>query len=246
MTAPLVIGFDVTFDEAIAAADARDVVLPEEYYGPLQAEARRIAFTVRGLASLDQLQTVLDQLTDLLNSGGTLRDFQAWAEEQNFSLPRHRAETVFRNAIQNAYNAGHWRQFEQNMERRPYLMYDAINDSRTSPVCRAIDGVIRRADDPFWQGHSPQLHHRCRSALVSLTEAQASARSRPAADGKPRGINIMPTPDMEPTDAGWGGRPDRDRDAALQSVIASRQPQVSTMLFDALQQLLGAGAATTD
>lgn len=177
--------FDLSFDEAIKLARARGVMLPADYYGSIPAEQRKIAFTVSYLTSLGQIQSVLDRLAKTLQEGKTLADFQEWARGQSFDLTDRRLETVFRTGIQTAYNAGHWRHFEEGQDGRPFLLYDAINDSRTRPHHAACDGIIRPVGDPFWRTHSPPLGFNCRCALVSLSEKQAQARSR---DGK--GSNI--------------------------------------------------------
>jgi SPP1 gp7 family putative phage head morphogenesis protein len=217
--------FDLPFPEAIAQLEGRGVVLPEAYYNDLPADARRVAFSVSGLARLDQVQSVLDRLCEHLEDGGTLATFQKWAAEQDWSLPKHRLETIFRNAVQTAYNAGHWRHFEDAKDARPYLMYDAINDSRVRPSHLALDGVIRRVDDPFWRTHSPPLGHRCRCALLSLSESQAQDRSNPGNDGQPRGVHKPETPDMKADDDGWGHRPDLGREETLRRLLEKRRGQ---------------------
>ncbi len=213
---PFSIAFDLPFDEAIAAARARKVELPEPYYRDLPIERRSQSFTVSGLAAVDQVQGVLDKLTAHLAEGGTLGSFQTWATSQSFGLPRHRLETIYRNAVQTAYNAGHWRRFEENKDARPYLMYDAINDSRTRPAHRAMDGIIRPVDDPFWLTHAPPNGHRCRCRLLSLTGEEAEIRSR---DG--RGLNQPVTPEMRADDAGWGRKPTQWSES-LQALISNK------------------------
>lgn len=200
--APLAFSFTLPFSDAIAAAKSRGVMLPDEYYGQIPLEKRRETFSVSNLTRLDQVQGVLDKLTDHLQQGGTLRQFQDWAKTQDFNLSPHRLETIYRNGVQTAYNAGQWRAFEQHKKRRPYLMYDAINDSRTRPAHQALDNIIRPVDDPFWASHSPPLGHRCRCSLLSLSETQAQARSR---DGK--GLSKPETPEMQADNEGWGRKP---------------------------------------
>lgn len=128
-----------------------------------------------------------------------------------------RLETIFRNAIQSAYGAGHWRRFEETKDDQPYLMYDAVNDSRTRPSHRALDGIIRPVDDPFWLTHSPPLGHNCRCTLIQLDAEQAEARSRNG-----RGLNQPETPEMRPDDEGWGRKPTR-WGGTLQGIIRERQ-----------------------
>jgi SPP1 gp7 family putative phage head morphogenesis protein len=180
----------------IAELRRRNVMLPEIFYA-LDDEKRSQAFTVSGLAKLDQIQQVADELARHVAEGGTLQEFQKWAAEQDWSLPKHRLETIYRNAVQTAYNAGHWRRFEETKETRPFLMYDAVNDSRTRPSHLALDGVIRPVDDPFWNTHSPPLGHRCRCVLRSLSADQARERGGVTQNPPAEGI----------ADPGWGAKP---------------------------------------
>lgn len=154
------IDFDADFDAQAAQARAQRVMLPKDFYR-LPAEKRAQAFTVSGLARLDQVQAVADALAKFQADGGTFEDFRKWAAGQDWSLPRHRLETIYRNAVQTAYMAGHWRRFDEVKEAFPYLMYDAINDSRVRPSHLAMDGVIRPVDDPLWKRWTPPVGHRC-------------------------------------------------------------------------------------
>jgi SPP1 gp7 family putative phage head morphogenesis protein len=180
----------------IADLRSQNVTLPDVFYA-LEAEKRTQAFTVSGLSKIDQIQRVADELARHVADGGTLQEFQKWAESQDWSLPDHRIETIFRNAVQTAYNAGHWRSFEETKATRPFLMYDAINDSRTRPSHLALDGTIRPVDDPFWDTHSPPLGFRCRCTLRSLSADQARGRG---------GVTQNP-PAEGMADPGWGAKP---------------------------------------
>lgn len=208
MPKPFSIAFDLPFEEAIAIAKSKGVVLPHVYYEELPAHLRRRAFTVSGLASIKQIAAIKKKLDDIIASGGTLADFQTWAKDADLGLmPRH-AETIFRNAVQGAYNAGQWRSFEANKRFRPYLMFDAINDHRTRKNHAACSGVIRRVDDPFWDTHTPMMGHNCRCTLISLNERQAQARSQ-----GDNGLNKKETPEMAADGPGWGLRPTEWREA---------------------------------
>jgi hypothetical protein len=84
------------------------------------------------------------------------------------------------------------------VELRPFWEFSATMDSRTSEICRPLDGTILKADDPFWKSHNPPLHHACRSTVISLTRKQAEARGVAAA-----------APSSAPAD-GFGGAPGVD------------------------------------
>jgi SPP1 gp7 family putative phage head morphogenesis protein len=211
-------------------ADLRriNVTLPDVFYA-LEAEKRTQAFTVSGLSRLDQIQRVADELARHVADGGTLREFQKWAEQQDWGLPRHRLETIYRNTVQTAYNAGHWRRFEETKATRPYLMYDAINDSRVRPSHLALDGVIRPVDDPFWNTHSPPLGHRCRCVLRSLSTDQARERG---------GVTQSP-PAEGVADPGWGAKPtvwsETLATVAEQKIVALQESMTSAALAVGMQ-----------
>lgn len=157
---PISIGFNVPFHEAIAAAKQRGVVLPDIYYGELQGIARQLAFSIAGVASLDQLQAVKDSLHAAMDKGVSFKDWKKTITVQSLDLPDHRLDNIWRTNLQGNYMRGKWEQFQRNAEKRPFLMYDAINDSRVRPSHLSMDGTIRRMDDPFWKSHSPPNGYR--------------------------------------------------------------------------------------
>lgn len=172
------------FAEAIAWARARKVVLPDRYYGELQGLARAMAFSIAGLAKLDQLQAVQDSLASNLETG---ESFQAWQKrvrngEIPLELPAHRLENIFRTNIQGNYNRGRCEQQRENVGTHPWYLYDAVNDSRTRPSHAAMDGFTARHDDPIWGQWTPPSGYQCRCRRIALTEKQAE-RFR-AADAK--------------------------------------------------------------
>ena len=160
MTQPFSVSFNVHWQAAIDQAQSRGVLLPEAYYA-LPDALKGQAQTISGMTRLDQIQAVIDKVNDHIATGGTLASFQKQAAAQHFGLNKNHLDLVFRNATQNAYQAGHWRNFEANKTSRGYLMYSAINDSRTRPAHRALSGMIRPVDDAFWATHSPPCGHRC-------------------------------------------------------------------------------------
>jgi SPP1 gp7 family putative phage head morphogenesis protein len=207
--------FAVPFVEAIAWAEERGVVLPAEFYGERLQTVRARAFTVSGLGAVDQVQQVADSLTEAIAEG---RDFRAWqrevrdAEPAVLGLPNGRLELIYRNAVQTAYGIGRTIQQRENRVRRPYLMWDAINDDRTRPTHAAMDGHIAAIDDPVWQQWHPPAGHGCRCTRIALTEPQARARGYP-----------KPAPGVEP-DKGWDGDPTAGNDDLL-AIVRQRLEQ---------------------
>jgi SPP1 gp7 family putative phage head morphogenesis protein len=198
MSLPLSIGWNTPFNEAIQATVSRGVVLPDVYYGKLQGIHRQFAFSIANVAKVDQLQAVLDSLTHSLNTGGTFANWQRNVDVKALAMPKHRLDNIFRTNIQSAYNSGHWQQQLANKSTRPYLVYDAINDSRTRPSHKANDGIIRKIDDPIWKRiWFSRNVYRCRCRLISLSEEQAIARSK-------NGTGLQKTETLDPTrDTAW-------------------------------------------
>jgi SPP1 gp7 family putative phage head morphogenesis protein len=178
---PFRISFRLPFADAIRAAERRVSVLPEEYYSDAMDEARRVAWTVSGTTGLGQIQAVLDSLTQAQREGVGFSEWARQAETQSWGFDRARLELIFRTQAQTAYSAGHWRRFEQNAATRPYLMYSAVNDSRTRPTHRMMSGHIAAKDDPIWRTWTPPVDYNCRCSLLDLTEPQAKARGFPMA-----------------------------------------------------------------
>lgn len=101
-------------------------------------------------------------------------------------------------------------------------MYDAINDSRTRPAHRAMDGFIAPVSHPIWKRWYPPCGFNCRCSVISLSEAQAKIRGY---TGRVREPTVDP-------DAGWGTDPgERDMQAkrvevAVEQVKSTLPPKV--------------------
>lgn len=103
-----------------------------------------------------------------------------------------------------AYAAGRYKQQTdpQVLAGRPFWLYDAVLDSGTTPICRGLNELIRRHDDPIWQRIYPPNHYGCRAGVRSLTTAEARARGGPTQQVQPievpPGFARPPTTSWEP------------------------------------------------
>lgn len=86
-----------------------------------------------------------------------------------FGAPR-RLDTIYRTNMQSAYSAGQYQGYMDNIDHRPYWMYDAVADHRTRPAHSAMDGLVYRYDDPFWTTFYPPNGYNCRCTVVALAE----------------------------------------------------------------------------
>lgn len=223
--------------EAIEYAESRGVVLPEIYYSLLVGAQRAQATTIAGLASIEQIKFVIDLVTESMKDGSTFKEFQEKVRQSdlNIDLPKHRLDNIFRTNMQTAYNRGRWEQQKRAANTRPYLMYDAINDTRTRPNHIAMDNVILHRDDPWWKTHYPPNGFRCRCTVIALTEMQATKR----------GISSK-RPDVDP-DKGFDFNPGENYDTLLDqkmvdlvNEIGQKDPLLAKRIQDARARILEA------
>lgn len=188
--------FNQRFDEALNWHRARAPVTPEDFR-KLSDWAKRRAFTVAGATSLGAVTAVWDALEKALADGTDFEQFKRdiKARVPDLAIPDHRLETIFRNNIQTAYSAGRYEQMTDPavVAVRPYWMFDAVLDSRTTRICASLDGKVYPANHPFWTRSYPPLHSRCRSGVRTMTEQEAGER----------GVETAIPPDT-PSE-GWGG-----------------------------------------
>lgn len=193
----------VDFEEAVEWLLTRLPISKLEFEA-LSAAAKKRAFTVANVAQMDVVAETQASLVSALELGTPLKE---WAKDFGPTLeaawkgtvndPPFRLETIYRNNMQSSYSAGRERLASHPIvrEMRPYKRFDAVMDRRTTDdICRPLNGVVKPADDPWWETHTPPLHHRCRSGTVTLTEEQAEEE----------GITTT-TPSANAQD-GWGAR----------------------------------------
>lgn len=83
-----------------------------------------------------------------------------------------RLETIVRTNTTRAYNMGRIVQMREASDFVPAMEYSAIIDSRTTPICRFLDGKIFETNSPELVRLSPPRHYNCRSVLIPVTLTQ--------------------------------------------------------------------------
>jgi SPP1 gp7 family putative phage head morphogenesis protein len=195
----------VDFEEAIAWFREK-VPMTREEAAALESQVRARAFWISHISEADLINDIMLAIDKALAEGTTLAEFQndvagelmaRWLDDERVTDPVYRMETIFRTNIQSAYAAGRYQQQTNPavLRARPFWLYDALIDGRTSTVCRNLNGTLLPADDAWWDSRYPPNHFNCRSGVRSLTEAEANAR----------GITENPT--TQTPDAGWRERP---------------------------------------
>lgn len=243
ITKPLSIGVAKPVD-AIKASLKRKVVLPDVYYGQMQGIEHAQAFSIAGIAKLDQLQQALDSLTRALHEGMSFDQWktQALKADDVLALPRHRLDNIFRTNIQVSYARGRCIHIEAHKAARPFLLYSAINDARVRPHHLAMNGHVAEVGDQVWKRWTPPCGYRCRCTVISLTKAQAEKRRQKDAQrlaNDPDAAQARQAAIQGGPDEGWGYSPCEDQGKAIAALVDAKKPKMHPSLgahLDTIEQ----------
>lgn len=172
-----------------AARDLREkkVMLPADFL-KLDQDARRTAFTVARVASVDVIERVKAALTEAVEEGKTLRDFRRSVGDalEGSALAKHHVEAVYRTSVAQAYSAGQKEILENPLVRDafPYVLWVATHDTRVS-TAKGDDHLgmerhgqnntaVYRADDPIFITLYPPMRWNCRCAIIPLSIEDAA------------------------------------------------------------------------
>lgn len=184
-------------------------------------EAQAKAFTVAGVMKMDVLQDIRQAVDKALANGQTYSDFEkaliptlqrrGWwgrdaqvdtrtGEVKGKGLTPWRLKTIYQTNLQTAYMAGRYKAFMENVEARPYWQYTAVMDRRTRPTHAAMNGLVFRADDPFWESFYPPNGYNCRCRVRALDGDNLKERGIDLSSSKGR-LSQIEVPTSARTDA---------------------------------------------
>ncbi len=193
-------------------------VMTANEFANLAQDAKRSAFTVSRIASLDTLDRIRQTLARDVKDGGTLREFREQVEGilDETPLAPHHVENLYRTNTAQAYTAGLMDTLRDPLvqDEYPYLLYSATHDARTRPDHLAMESLgldgtaVYRADDPIWCTYLPPWDYQCRCVIVPInTETAASygvkeAQQWLATGIPPARLAWVPMPPFRPSE-GW-------------------------------------------
>ncbi len=183
---------------------ADKVVITPDQFAELYGEMKTLAFTVAGIETIDMLNDVFGMIQKSIEEGTLLEDFKKemkdlYEKNQMPPLAPYKIETIYRNNLFTAFNAGRYKQQTDPavVEKRPYWMYDCLIDGKERPSHRAMNGVVKRYDDPFWDEWYPPNGHRCRCGVRNLTQSEMESR----------GLQVSKLKPIHKPDEGWEYNP---------------------------------------
>jgi SPP1 gp7 family putative phage head morphogenesis protein len=183
--------------EAAAEFWRSKVQLSPGQFNRLADEVKTLAFGIGGIAKGAELATVFEALQRAMEDGISFGDFKAQCaaifERRGWTgLSSWRVDNIFRTNIQTAYNVGRYRELQEMADSFPYWEYDAVNDRRTRPTHRALDGKVFPANHQFWDTWYPPNGFRCRCSVMALTEGEVAERGLKVETEDPTGRLIEP------------------------------------------------------
>ena len=87
-------------------------------------------------------------------------------------------EAEYNTTISASRNAAKWVDIEENKRERPYLRYSAVGDAHTCDICKPLDGITLRVEDPFWRRNGIPQHFNCECVLQQLDESDIETGPR--------------------------------------------------------------------
>jgi len=197
------------------------------------------AFMVAGAAKADLLADLAGAVDKAIAEGETLERFRkrfrqivtdrgwhGWTGEGTKAGEAWRTRVIYETNLITSYSAGRLEQLRAGGYR--YWMYKHSDSRNPRPHHRALDGVVRPADDPFWQTHYPPNGWGCRCRAVGVDGPRSAQRlggnfNKPL----PRGWNTIDPKTGEPVgiDKGWGYMPGGTATSTV-SALASKLNQL--------------------
>ena len=167
--------FKMKFDEAIKSFLDKTPILYDEIEEITQLVRSNFVWLKKS-TDLEATTRLFDNMKKSLEEGTTfkqwLKDCEETINKLGLGEQGYYLENVYRTNMMTEYSIGNYKQQMECIEDYPYWEYCAIEDNRTSTLCKNLDGVVKRFDDPFWSAYYPPNHYQCRSSVISRSKEE--------------------------------------------------------------------------
>lgn len=169
-----------SFTEAVNFFRDKVAMTSKDFYN-LSDKYKTLAFTVATYSKLEVVEQFKSELLNAIENGTTQQEFQQnmndFLQKKGYKgITDFQTENIFRTNVQTAYNVGHYKAMMDVKEDRPYWKYVAVNDRKTRPSHRAMNGMIFHCDHPVWDTWYPPNGFKCRCTIVTLSEDDMQLR----------------------------------------------------------------------
>ena len=144
-------------------------VVEKSFRGLAESQAERFSSSVRqALLTGETTQELSRRLRGTLEFGEEAKTIKqlALSGGEATKMAGHQVTSIVRTSINQVANAASQQVYEANQDITKKYRYVATLDSRTSPICRALDG----REFEYGKGPTPPLHFSCRSTTVPVID----------------------------------------------------------------------------
>lgn len=182
-------------EEAIRFFRAK-VNTPTRAWDDLRHGAHARAWSVAGVQADDMLTDIRRAMDKAIAQGTTLDEFRrdiaplltdlGWAD-RGPGYVGWRTRVIYETNMRTAYAAGRYAEMTDPdvLEARPFWRYRHSGKRDARPQHKAWDGLVLRADDPFWQSHYPPNGWGCGCYVQSLGPRDLARAGKTAPDEAP-------------------------------------------------------------
>ena len=162
----------------LTAAQGASVTLPngevvsKAFRGIAESQAQRFNAIVRtGVLTGEPIPQIARRMVGNLDFGQLAKTAkqQALAGGELTRLADHQVLTIVRTSVLQINNAASQQVYEANQDVTKKYRYLATLDSRTSAICRSLDGKVFE----YGKGPTPPVHFNCRSTTIPIVDYKA-------------------------------------------------------------------------
>lgn len=134
----------------------------------LMTELRTNIYLFSAAKTYQQVRTMSNALIE----NGKIVPFKQFREKASQTYDLYNKtwlQTEYDTAIGQAQAGRKWQIIEQQADVLPLLRYSAVIDSRTSEICKPLDGIVAPVGDAIWKKVAPLNHFNCRCLLMQVS-----------------------------------------------------------------------------
>jgi len=182
----------VTVADGVTMTLPNGQVLKNSFANMAQKEAAFFGQAVRnGFLTGESTDSIIRRLKGRLVEGdaGPISQILRAGGESTVRA-NNQIRTLVRTSVNQVANAASMKAYEANQDITKKYRYTATLDSRTSPICRALDGT----EHLYGKGPIPPQHFNCRSTTVPIVDYEGLGFDPPPPSklGRPNGDKNIP------------------------------------------------------
>ena len=194
--------FQLTSTQGASITLPNGETVSKAFRGIATKSQERLALAIRsGVFSGETTQQIARQLVgklDFADQGPLTVKQLALSGGELTRVANHQLQTIVRTSVNQVQNQASQAVYAANSKVAPKYEYVATLDSRTSPICRRLDG--RKFE--YNKGPTPPQHFNCRSTTVPVIDYSGLQKKYPSLNKPPVGKVVT-----RPTGEGTGRVP---------------------------------------